>query len=317
MANVTMRDAPPLWRARQFHVLGEQSHQHPFFVDLWDAVRRETGGRLDVRVHASSQTHGGADAMDMLRRGELEFYSINGNSMGVAPCEIQGVPYAFADSAAVHAANDGALGAYLTRECAAKGIHRFPRGLMENGFRQTYAFDRAIRTVDDLADLRIRVPGPSMIGDVMDSLGAKTVYIKISQIREALEQRRMDAHENPLIVMEVGGFHALTPFVSLTGHMWTGFNVIANLEFWNRLPADVQAIVDANVTKHVAAQRAYTDHMNRTLAARFAARGMTVTQTDTGTLKARLHDSGFYARWKAQLGRTAWDLLEAQVGPIG
>ncbi len=321
MTSIHVKPPEPLWKARQFHVLPERSHQHGFLADLWQAVRIETGGRLQVTVHAQNDggSSAGPDAFEMLADGELEFYTLNGNAIGkrVPPAEIQGVPYAFADSAAVHRANDGALGAYIDRECAAKGIFRFRRGLMENGFRQTYMFDRPIRHVDDLAGMKIRTPGAAMIRDVLASLGAEPVVINILDIRRALEERRVDGHENPLIIMDVGGFHELTPYLNITRHMWTGFNVIANLQFWNGLPADIQQVVERNVTKFVAAQRAYTIRMNDTLAPVLVERGMILTGSDTESFRARLRANGFYERWKAQLGSTAWDILEECVGKVG
>ena len=48
----------------------------------------------------------------------------------------------------MHQVNDGRLGEYLGRECAAKGIYRFQYGLLENGFRQIGMIDRPIRTAD-------------------------------------------------------------------------------------------------------------------------------------------------------------------------
>lgn len=321
MTGIHIKPAAALWKARQFHVLPERSHQHAFLVDLWNAVRAETGGKLDVSVHPQSDGHSGEgpDAFDMLMSGELEFYTLNGNAIGkrVPAAEIQGVPYAFPDSAAVHRANDGALGAYITQECAAKGIYRFPRGLLENGFRQTYMFERAIRTVDDLAGMKIRTPAAAMIRDVLASLGAEPVVINILRIQEALRERRVDGHENPLIIVDVGGFHAITPYLNITRHMWTGFNVIANLEFWNGLPPDIQAIVDANVTKFAAAQRAYTVGMNDTLAETLVSRGMTLTHSDIESFRRKLRADGFYDRWKAQLGAKAWGLLEDHVGKVG
>jgi TRAP-type transport system periplasmic protein len=321
MLGIQAKPVAPQWRGRQFHVLPEHSHQHRFLVDLWDAVRRETGGRLDISVHAQrdGSTAGSHDPLDMLVQGDLEFYTLNGNAIGklVPPAEVQGVPYAYATSADVHRANDGALGAYLSRECAAKGIVRFQCGLMENGFRQTFMFERSIRHVDDLAGMKIRTPAAGMIRDTMASLGAEPVVVHILDIQKALEERRVDGHENPLIVMHVGGFDALTPYVSLTRHMWTGFNVIASAKFWSRLPEDVQAIVDANVTRAVAAQRAYTIDMNDKLPGLLAARGATVTEAETASFKRKLVADGFYPRWRERVGATAWRLLEESVGPVG
>ena len=35
-------------KARQFHYQPVASHVHPFLVDLWNAVRTQSGGQLDV-----------------------------------------------------------------------------------------------------------------------------------------------------------------------------------------------------------------------------------------------------------------------------
>jgi tripartite ATP-independent transporter DctP family solute receptor len=306
-----------MWRARQLHTLPPQSHQHGFLVDLWDAVGRETGGRLVVSVHPHNAGMKGAEPLDLLVRGELEFFTLMGNALGrlVPVAEIQGVPYAFASEAQVHAANDGALGELIGRECAAAGIHRFRYGLLENGFRQIATFDRPIRTPEDLRGLRIRVPDAAMIRDVFAALGAEPVAIDMGELAQAVRERRVDGHENPLIVFDVTKLYAVTRCISLTSHMWTGFNLLASLAFWKRLPEDVQEVVERNVRTFVAAQRAQTQTMNRELARTFAERGAHVTLADRASFRRALGDA-FYRRWKERLGTTAWGLLEAEVGRI-
>jgi TRAP-type C4-dicarboxylate transport system substrate-binding protein len=253
----------------------------------------------------------------MLVHGELEFFTLMGNALGrlVPVAEIQGVPYAFASEAQVHAANDGALGEVIGRECAAKGIHRLRHGLLENGFRQIATFDKPIRTAADLPGLRIRVPDAAMIRDVFTSLGAEPVTIDMADLAQAVRERRIDGHENPLVVFEVTKLDGVTRCISLTHHMWTGFNLLASLAFWKRLPEDVQEVVERNVGTFVAAQRAYTQAMNRELVHRFAERGATVIVTDRPSLRRTLGDA-FYRRWKERLGTAAWSLLEAEVGRL-
>src|SRR5476649_2573586 len=90
---------PALWRGRQFHYQPVASHVHPFLVDLWDAVRVETDGRLDISVHADNAglkaTH--AQIIDKVKHGEIEFYSVMGSLLWpLSPAfEIQGTPFAF------------------------------------------------------------------------------------------------------------------------------------------------------------------------------------------------------------------------------
>jgi TRAP-type C4-dicarboxylate transport system substrate-binding protein len=78
----------------------------------------------------------------------------------------------------------------------------------------------------------------------------------------------------------------------------------------------VRAIVDRNLTKYALQQRRATAERNASLADQLARRGMVVSQAGTGSFRTRLQTSGFYRRWKAAFGPTAWDLLEAHSGQL-
>jgi tripartite ATP-independent transporter DctP family solute receptor len=308
------------WQARQFHNQPAQSHQHQFLTDLWLQAYKETGGRLDVSVYPQNNNIPGSDpaALDLLQSGELQFFTLMGGILGrkVPVAEIQGLPFAFTSHAQVHRANDGALGEYLGRECQAKGIYRFQYGLLENGFRHISMTDRPINTADDLRGVKIRVPDGNMFRDLFASLEAQPVTVNIRDLYEALKTRRVDAQENPLVITEVNKLYEVTRYISITNHMWSGFNLLANLKFWEGLPADVQEVVLRNVKKYVALQRAYTDKLNRELEAALAARGMVFNTADVTTFRQKL-GGGFYQRWKGEFGAAAWSLLEEQVGRLG
>lgn len=315
-----MAASQPRWRGRQLHYQPVASHVHPFLVDLWDAVRLETGGRVDISVHADNAglkaTH--AQVIDQVKTGELEFYAVMGSLLGpLAPLfEIQGLPFAFTREAQVYALMDGALGAYLREELAACGVYAVPSGLMENGFRHISTVERPIHDVDDLAGLRIRVPEGRIFDDTFKSLGAVPLPVFVLDLHRALAERRVDAQENPLAITESLKLDEVTRHIALTSHMWSGFNMISNPQFWDRLGADLQTIVVRNVRTHVARQRAHTAALNRSLELKLAHRGIGFTRPDLAPFRARLAAAGFYARWKAQFGTQAWALLEAGVGRL-
>ena len=307
------------WTGRQFHNQPSDSHQQQFLVDLWNSVRTETGGELNITVYPQNNNIPGSDpaALDMLRSGELEFFTLMGGILGraVPVAEIQGVPFAFSNHEQVHRANDGRLGEYISKECAAKGIHRFQYGLLENGFRQINMIDKPVRAAADLAGVRMRVPDTALIRDTFSALGAVPVTVNIDGLYEALKTRRVDGQENPLVVTEVNKLYEVTRYLSITNHIWSGFNLLANLRFWNGLPMNVQEVVDRNVRKYVSAQRAYTNTLNNSLAEKLVERGMIANTADSGSFRRDLGPE-FYRRWRAQLGATAWQLLEDEVGGL-
>lgn len=308
------------WRGRQYHYLSADSHVHPFLVDLWDEVRSRSGGQLDVTVHPGNEGLPGShlEIVQRLIDGDIEFYVLMGGILGplVPPFEIQGLPFAFADHAQAHVALAGALGDYLRAELLAKGVYAVPGGLLENGFRHVSTVSRPLAGVDDLAGLRIRIPEGRMFEDAFASLGARPVQVNILKLYRALADGSVDGQENPLAVTGALKLHEVTKYVSLTSHMWSGFNLLASARFWLLLPAAIREIVQASVARHVARQRVHTDALNRELEIRLAACGMTVLRPERTPFRVRLTESGFYRRWKEELGATAWGLLEADVGRL-
>jgi len=311
---------PPRWRGRQYHYLSADSHVHPFLVDLWAEVRERTGGRLAVTVHAANEGLPGShlEIVQRLIDGEVEFYVLMGGILGplAPPLEIQGLPFAFRNHAQVHAVLDGALGDYLRAELLAKGVYALPGGLLENGFRHISTVSRAVTGADDLAGLRIRIPEGRMFEDAFASLGARPVQVNILKMYQALADGSVDGQENPLAVTEALRLHEVTKHVSLTSHMWSGFNMIASARFWRTLPANIQEAVLTSTARHVARQRTHTDALNLELETRLLASGMAVHRPDRAGFRARLIESGFYHRWKAALGSDAWSLLELGVGKL-
>jgi TRAP-type C4-dicarboxylate transport system substrate-binding protein len=197
---------------------------------------------------------------------------------------------------------------------AAKGIVAFRDGTLENGFRHIVSIERPVQRAADLAGYRMRIPDGRVFEDAFRALGAIPVVVNISGLYEALRTRRVDGQENPLAVIEVNRLYEVSHYVSLTGHMWSGFNLIGNLAFWRRLPAQLQALVERAVSRHIERQRRHTDRFNRELETRLAAeRGMRFNTADGDSFRAVL-SGDFYRRWRSELGERAWRLLEQAVG---
>jgi tripartite ATP-independent transporter DctP family solute receptor len=307
------------FKLRQFHNQPADSPLHKRLVEMWAAVNTETGGRVDVATFADNDQLPGSDpaALKMLVDGELDFFTLNGGLIGtvVPAVNVQGIPFAFRDEAQVYKAIDGDLGDHLAKEMAAKGIYAVPRACFENGFRQITCSVRPIRTVDDLKGIKMRSPDTPVYVECWKALGATPVVFNFNKIYEALKTGEADAQDNPLNVAELLKLYEVQKYISLTNHMWSGFNLIANLKMWQGLPADVQRIIERNAEKYVKLQREDTDKMNHDLAPRLTQRGMTINQPDAASFRARLGD--YYARWKNIIGSKTWALLEGHVGKLG
>ncbi len=304
---------------RSFHNQPADSPLHKRLIEMWSAVATETHGRVHVETFAdNNQTPGGDPAvLKMLVDGRLEFFNLNGGLIGtvVPAVNVQGIPFVFRTQTQVYRALDGDLGDYLGQEMRAKGIYAVPQGCFENGFRQISCSARPIRNAADLQGLKMRTPDAPIYVECWRALGATPVIANFDKLYETLQTHAADAQDNPLNVVELLKLYEVQKYESLTSHMWSGFNLIANLKAWERLPADVQAVIQRNAARFARLQRADNEALNNTLRTRLADRGMTFNTADAASFKAML--GGYYARWKQEIGQKTWTLLERHVGKLG
>jgi TRAP-type transport system periplasmic protein len=316
------RPAPPRaadYAFTQYHGQAATGTLHKNLTAMWGAIRAETDGRVEAQVFAENNKIAGGDlaALKLLLAGEIQFFTLMGGIIGtvVPVAEAQQVPFAFKSADEAHKAVDGPLGAYIRAEMAAKGMHAFAVGGFDNGMRQVASVSRPVAKPGDLANMKIRVPPGQMIFDTFQALGAEPVIMLASQLYDGLGSGAVEAQENPLAVLEGFKLYELVKYVSLTNHMWSGFNLMAHLGTWRSLPDDIKEVIDRNAAKYVRRQRVDQGRLNGALRADFSARGLAFNEVDQSAFRPRL--SGVYASWKEKLGSKCWSLLEAEVGKLG
>jgi len=310
--------AKPEFAFTQYHNQTADSSLHRRLVEMWTAIGNESSGRIETQVFAENNKHPGSDpaVLQMLVSGEIQFFTLMGGILGnvVPVLNVQQIPFAFRTTAAAHTAMDGPLGAYLREEMATKGIVGFPVGAFDNGMRQIAGRTRPVRTPADLAGLRMRVPDGRMFDDTFRAFGAEPVTVNSSGIYEALQSGKVDAQENPLAYMHSFKHYEVMKYVSMTNHMWSGFNLIANLAAFRRLPRNLRTIIERHATRAVRLQRQDQDRANAEARTQLAARGLLFNDVDEAPFRATL--TGVYAAWKPILGTKCWSLLEAAVGKL-
>jgi TRAP-type transport system periplasmic protein len=303
----------------QYHNQAASGTLHKNLTAMWEAVHTESNGRVRVSVHAENNKLQGGDlsALKMLIDGEIQFFTLMGGIIGtvVPVAEAQQVPFAFRTAGEAHRAIDGAFGRYIGKEMAAKGMYLFPVGGFDNGMRQVATVSRPIVKPDDLSGMKIRVPPGQMIIDTFKAFGAEPITTTANQIYDALKSGRVEAQENPLAILQGFKLYELVKYVSLTGHMWAGFNLMAHLPTWNALPDDLKQVIERNAAKYVRQQREEQANLNASLREDFTKRGLIFNEVEQGPFRARLPD--LYAKWKEKLGAACWTLLEETVGKLG
>ena len=304
---------------RQYHNQPTDSPLHKRLVQMWDAVKAETHGRVQVEIFPENNhfKDGDPDPLKLLMDGQL-WSSSPVPAMAFAAivpaANVQATPFAFRTQAQVYKAMDGDIGSYLREELNAKGVYLMPGGCFENGFHQVTCATRPIRNADDLRGLKIRAPGNAAYLEFWKTLGAVPAGMNINKMYEALKSGVVEAQEDPLDVAELFHLYEVQKYMSMTNHSWSGYNLIANLKIWQGLPADVRQSIERNTVKFARLQRADTASFNAELRPQLTQRGMIFNDADVASFRAKL--APFYAQWKKSIGDRAWTLLEAHVGKL-
>jgi tripartite ATP-independent transporter DctP family solute receptor len=296
-----------------------QAVDHPLSVamkDLWDNVRKESNGRIDVSVFPNNQLGGDTAMLTQLRSGALQIMTLDGAILAsvVPVAAIPSIGFAFQDSNQAFKAVDGRLGAYIRNDIASKGLYAFEI-IWENGMRNVTSSTHPINTADDFSGFKIRTPPGNLYIELFKALGASPTPINFSELYPALQTKIVDGQENPLLNIEFARMYEVQKYLSLTAHMWGAYWLLANGDFWASLPPDLKTIVSRNARFYGLRMRKEVVAMNDGLLSKLKGQGMTVNTPERSGMRAKLGD--FYHRWKAEFGTTAWDILESYSGKLG
>ena len=219
LASVGFVRSPARAAAWNYRYASNLSVDHPLNVSMrqcWDAVRRETGGRLDVKIFPNSQLGGDTAVLTQLRSGAVQFFTLDGGILqGVVPvAAIQGIGFAFKDSADAFRA-------------------------LENGMRQITSSSKPIHSAEDLTNFTIRTPAGALWVDLFKSFGASPTAINFNETYTALQTKLVDGEENPYAIIDSAHLYEVQHYLSVTNHMWSAYHLLGNNDAWQALPADI------------------------------------------------------------------------------
>jgi tripartite ATP-independent transporter DctP family solute receptor len=318
IAAIAVVRAPALAAAFEYKAAHGLPIEHPLHVrmiELWEAVKKETNGRLVVTTFPNSQLGGQSQTVTQLRLGAVQFFAASSSAFSdaVPVCDIDGVGFAFRSSEEAWRVMDGALGDYVRDQFTSRGLFAFPRK-WDLGMRQLTSSTRAIRNVADFNGFKIRVPIANLSVDFFRTLGAAPVTTSSNELYTSLQTKIADGQESPLLTIETFKLYEVQRYLTISNHMWNGTWFVANLAAWKALPADIQTIVMRNLAQAVAAERRDSVLQNASLADKLRRRGMQGNVIDGAAMRARL--GPYYTKWRGEFGGTAWGLLESGVGRL-
>ena len=285
-------------------------------MQLWDAVRRETNGRLSVQVFPNSALGNTPSTMEQVRVGAIQFLTMSntGWSSVIQIAAIDGIGFAFKSGSDAAAVMDGPLGNFVRRQYESKGLYVFDK-FWDTGMKQIASATHPITRAEDFANFKIGVNASRDVVDLFQTLGASPTVLAGNEWYVGMQTHLIDGVASTPGGYEAAKFYEVAKYLSLTNHIWVGCSMAANGYAWAALPPDIRAIVTRNAVQYTMLARQDAASDEQSVISRLQSRGAVTNTPDLASLRARL--GPYYRRWKTSLGSNAWDLLEARVGKLG
>jgi TRAP-type transport system periplasmic protein len=281
-------------------------------------IKDATRGAVTLQMFPNNQLGDDTHMLSNLRLGAMQMMGIGDNILAdlVPAAAIDNVGFAFKDSKVAWAALDGEVGALVRPQIEKAGLHPL-HDIWDMGFRAITTSTKPIDTPHDLTGLKIRVPPSQMNLSIFKDLGAAPVTMNSADLYTALQTKVVDGQETPLGVIETTKWYQVQKYCSITNHMWVGYWMTFNGEFWNGLPKEFQDVVENAFSKAVKAQRVANAELNGSLEAKLQSQGLTFNKPELPPFQQTLVKAGYYKEWKGKLGPELWAALEKYTGSLG
>lgn len=251
-------------------------------------------GTFDIQLYDSGSLFGQNGDLDALQRGnaEMAYVSFQLIADAIPKFGLLTAGYLFQDADHYRAFMESDLGAEfkdtVRDEMGIELLSVCYLGTRQLNLRSA----QDVQTPEDLAGLKLRMPGSDAWLFLGEALGANPTPLPFSEVYLGLQTGTVDAQDNPLPTVEAAKFYEVTEQITLTSHLVDGLPMAVNVQTWDQLDDGQKA----NMTQAAQAacdwnnERRYQEEAR--LAKFFEDEGLTVTTPDVDAFRS--HVQGIY-----------------------
>ncbi|HHZ03063.1 MAG TPA: DctP family TRAP transporter solute-binding subunit [Tissierellia bacterium] len=237
------------------HGTAETTALHKGFVEFKRLVEERSEGKIKVEIFPNQQLGGDRELIEAVQLGNIQM-----TAPSTAPLAafdpafyVLDIPFLFSDRATVYEVCDGPAGQKLLDTLSEYDI----KGLAywENGFRNFTNSKLPVRSPEDLQGIKIRTMENEIHMEAWKLLGANPTPMAFGELYTALQQKTVDAQENPFELIYATKFHEVQKYITKTNHIYSAYIPMINEDFFNSLPAEYQDIIIQSINDATELQR--------------------------------------------------------------
>ena len=208
-------------------------------------VSENSDGRILMEVFSGGQLGDERSTIEQAQLGVIDIVRTSTSPVGefYAPMGVFSLPYLFRDQAHFESVLQGEVGQELLEGLTQSDL--LGLAYYDSGSRNFYTAEKPIRSVADLAGLRIRTQESQVVLDMMDALGADPVPLPFAEVYSSLQTGVIDGAENNFPSYGPDGVRhfEVAPYFTLDGHARVPEVVMISTATWNRLSPKDQTLL--------------------------------------------------------------------------
>lgn len=230
-------------RIRFAHSLSATEPAHLAAEFFAKNVAQRTGGKVTLQLFPGEQLGPGKEVNEMIRQGANVMNITDPGYLSdfVPDIGVLNGPYLIRDPKDYTKLLASDWYKSVEKKMEAAGF----KLIMANGFfgQRHLISEKPVRKPEDMAGMTVRVPPNTMWVETFKAMGARPTTVQWSEVYNALQQNVVAGAEAPLGSLWGSKLHETRKVISLTGHFTAFVMWPMNINYFNKLPADVQRVL--------------------------------------------------------------------------
>ena len=229
-----------------------------FAIKFAELVEQKSNGRIKMNVYPNSQLGGDIELTEAVQRGNITFVvqTTAPQVPFVKEVAIFDAPMAFKNLKIARMVLDGQLQEELKKYYEKKHLRLL--GYADQGYR-VMSSNKEVKNISDLKGIKIRtMENPNHIA-LWDASGANPTPMAWAEVYVGLQQKTIDAQENPIETIVASKVYEQQNYVIQTNHILHTLSLVGSTAILDDLPKDLQDIIQESADEAKVFARKQTD----------------------------------------------------------
>ena len=295
-------------KMRLGHVLDQNSTRHKAAAKFAELAAAKTNGAITVDLYPSSQLGNERDLLEGVQMGTVDAV-ITGDIISnfYDPLGLFGLPYMFNSLEHLRKIIYGDIGESI-KEGIFKQADIVALEFMERGAREVTS-NFPVNSVKDVQGLKIRVPEIPLIVESWKAMGANPTPMAFGELYTALQQKTIDAQENPFVDIASGKLHEVQSHIAMTDHMFGYAMLSISSKTWKKFTPEQQKLLREAAKEARDYQNGLLVEVDNGLEKMFTEKGIVFTQPDKNSFIEKVQP--VHKKYAQKLGQELYDKIVA------